>query len=100
MSVLALVASGRIIRLEVGRDLAGGWQQALFFGVEGFMAFGQEPADLSGGNGDPEFVELLEQQRLGDLIMVVLVQEKRSHGRPEVSAKMLRTGSGQQGTIR
>jgi hypothetical protein len=90
MPVLALVPSGSIIRLEVGRDLARGRQQTVFFGVERFVAFGQHPADLAGGNRDPQFAELLEQQRFGDLIVVILVQDKGSQRGTEVTAEVIR----------
>ena len=57
----------------------------IFFQVETILFFDQTLVQMPCGNIDADFVQLLEQQRLGDMAMVVLVQDKPDQGRTEVA---------------
>ena len=74
MAVAALVASRGVVGVEVLRDLAGRRQQAVLFLVKGFVTVGQHPVDLTRGNIHAQLAQFLVEQRLGDMIVEVLVE--------------------------
>ena len=43
--------------------------------MEGVVPFGQQAVELAGGNLDPPVVQLGQQQRLGHMGVVVLMQQ-------------------------
>ena len=53
--------------------------------VEGLVVRGEEVAELACGDIDVPLVELAEEQRLGDALVVVLVHDEALQGRSEVS---------------
>lgn len=71
--------------------LVAGAQQGAFLGVKGLTRLGDEPMELPGGDLDAVFAELLEQQRLGEVGMVVLIEDVGAQCRVEVTTtKLLR----------
>ena len=84
LSGLSAMSCRRMIGLQVRRHLTGGRQQAVFLLMKHVMAFGQQPADLAGGNVDAEFEQLLVQQRLSDVVVKMLIQ----HVLPQRGAEM------------
>jgi hypothetical protein len=89
---LALMPGAGVVRLKVLGDLARRWQQGILFPVERLMPLRQDPADLPAGNGDAQVRQLLSNQRLRNLIVVILVQHERAQRGPTVTLQMLGAG--------
>ena len=97
---LAAVAGGGVVGLQIVRDLAGGRQQTVFLLVERFVPFGQQAIDLPGRDVDPQFQQLLVQQRLRDVVVKMLVQHVLPERRTEMRRDVLRQGSGDDRAVR
>ena len=66
--------------------------------VKAVLVFGQEVIDLARGDVDAEFVQLFQQQRLGDVAVVILVEDVADQVGAEVAAGQDVGGQrGQQG---
>ena len=85
VAVLALVASAGVVDVDIGAGGEACTQEQVFFVVEGLVVCGEEVAELACGDIDVPLVELAEQQRLGDALVVVLVHDEALQGRTEVS---------------
>ena len=68
------VLGGSVVGLQVRRDLAGCRQQAVFLLVKRLVPFGQQAINLTGRDVDSQFPQFLVQQRLGDVVVKVLVE--------------------------
>ena len=49
------------------------------------LRFRQDPAELAGGDVDAQLVQLFPKQRLGDVLVVILVDDEGDQVRPEVA---------------
>ena len=86
VAVVSLVPRPGIIHLHVGRDRQGRRQQLGLLLVEGLGLLGEDAAELAGGDVDAQLVQLLQEQRLGHVLVVILVQDEADQVRPEVAA--------------
>jgi len=75
---LPLVPRPRIVHADVRRRLQAGGQQLLLLLVEGVPALGQEVVELADRDVQSQLPQLLQQQRLGDPLVVVLMQDVAS----------------------
>src|SRR5947209_14583235 len=66
--------------------------------MKSLVAFGEEAAELASGDVDPQFVQLFEQQRLGDVAVVMLVEQVGDEGGAEMLPRQ--DGGGQGGEQR
>ena len=80
----APVLGGGVVGLQVRRDLAGGRQQAVFLLVKRLVPFGQQAIDLAGRDVHSQFQQLLVQQRLGDVVVKMLVERILPERRTEM----------------
>src|SRR5205807_9758366 len=63
-----------------------GRQQLLLLLVEGLVALGEDAVELAGGQVQAPLAQLLQQQRLGDVVVVVLVQDEGDQVRAVMTA--------------
>ena len=75
-AVAAPVAGAGVIDLDVRRPGPPRRQQPLLLPVEGRRDFRQQAAELAGGQVEAPLAQLLQQERLGDVVVVVLVQDE------------------------
>ena len=53
--------------------------------MKGVFAFGQDPAELAGGDVDAQLVQLFPEQRLCDVLVVILMDDERDQRRSKVA---------------
>ena len=53
--------------------------------MKGVFSFGQDPAELAGGDVDAQLVQLFPKQRLCDVLVVILMDDERDQRRSEVA---------------
>jgi len=75
ITVLPLMPSPRVVGLKVLRHLSRRGQQSILLLVERLVAFCQDRVDLSHRDVDPQFQQLLVDQGLGDMILMVLIED-------------------------
>ena len=80
------LASPGVVHLDVGRDRQGRRQQFGLLLVEGVLPLGQDAAEFAGGDVDAQLVQLFPEQRLGDVLVVVLVEDEADQVGSEVAA--------------
>jgi hypothetical protein len=81
------VSGSRVIDLDVGRDLRTRGQEFGLLLMKGVLAFGQDPAQLAGGDVDAPPVQLFPKQRPCDVLVAVLMNDERDQCRPEVAVR-------------
>jgi hypothetical protein len=86
VAVSSLVPRPRVVDLDVSRDLQTRRQQLVLLPVERLLLLSQDPAELAGGDRDAQLEQLLQEQRLGDVLVVILVEDETDQVRPEVAA--------------
>ena len=86
VAVASLVPRPRVVDLDVSRDLQARRQQLVLLLVEGVLLLGQDAAELAGGDVDAQLEQLLQEQRLGDVLVVILVEDETDQVGPEVAA--------------
>ena len=84
-AVVSLVSGSRVIDLNVGRDRQPGGQEFGLLLVKGVLPFGQDSAELTGGDVDAQLVQLFPKQRLRDMLMMILMDDERDQRRSEVT---------------
>ena len=94
------VLGGRVVGLQVRRDLAGGRQQAVFLLVERLVPFRQQAIDLPGRDVHSQLQQLLVQERLRDVVVEMLVQHILPERRTEMRVDILRQGGGEDRPVR
>ena len=80
------MAGARIVRLNVARRCQSGCLERGLFLMEGVVPFRKQVVELTGRNLDPPVVELRQQQRLGHMGMIILVQHVAHQLGPVVAA--------------
>jgi hypothetical protein len=75
-----------VVHLDVGRDRQGRRQEFGLLLVEGVLPLGEDAAELAGGDVDAQLAQLLQEQRLGHVLMVVLVEDETDQVGSEVAA--------------
>ena len=53
--------------------------------MKGVLPFGQDPAELAGGDVDAQLVQLFPKQRLCDVLVVILMDDERDQRRSKVA---------------
>ena len=54
--------------------------------MERLLLLGQDAAELAGGDVDAQLEQLFQEQRLGDVLVVILVEDEADQVGPEVAA--------------
>ncbi|MGI6419467.1 MAG: hypothetical protein ACOX1P_27830 [Thermoguttaceae bacterium] len=93
VGVLAAVPRPGIVGLEVVADPSRRGQEAILLLMKRLVSFRQQPVDLARRNIDPKVQQLLADQRLGDQVLVVLIEDVA----PQRRAKMPLDIRGQRG---
>ena len=87
MFTLRLKASAiRVVHLDVGRDRQGRRQEFGLLLVKGVLPLDEDAVEFAGGDVDAQLVQLFQEQRLGDVLMVVLVEDETDQVGSEVAA--------------
>jgi hypothetical protein len=68
------VSGARVVCLEITGDLQPRFQHLGLLLVKALLVLRQQVAQLASRDLDPEFVQWLQQQRLGHVLMMMLVQ--------------------------
>ena len=74
-----------VVHLHVGRDRQPSGQEFGLLLVKGVLRFGQDPAELAGGDVDAQLVQLFPKQRLCDVLVVILMDDERDQRRSKVA---------------
>ena len=74
------------VDLDVGRDRQGRRQEFGLLLVIAVLPLGEDAAEFAGGDIDAQLVQLLQEQRLGDVLVVVLVEDETDQVRSVVAA--------------
>jgi hypothetical protein len=75
-----------VVHLDVGRDRQGCRQELVLLAVEGVLPLGEKAIELAGGDVDTRLAQLLQEQRLGHVLTVVLVEDEVGQVRSAVAA--------------
>ena len=75
ITILAVVAAAGIIDMEIAAAVDPCSEQFILFRMEWLLVFSEDVTDLSTGDSDSPFCQLLQDQRLRDALMVVLVED-------------------------
>ena len=86
VTVLSIVSAAGIIHLDIIAMVDPRAQQRILFCMKAIVFFGEDATDLSTGDSDPPFDQLLQNQRLGDPLMVILIEDVAVESDAEVSA--------------
>ncbi len=86
ITVLAIVATAGIIDMEIMAVVDPGTEQCILFRVKRLFVFNENVTDVSTGDSDSPFGQLLQDQRLSDSLMVMLVEDIAPEGGAEVLA--------------
>jgi hypothetical protein len=73
---LSLMASPRVICVNIAGQWQSITQQIAFFLVKHVKVFGQHLAELTTEDINTEIMQLFQQQTLSDMLMMVLIQDK------------------------
>jgi len=92
--VLAGVARAGISDANVGRYFQGGRQQFRLFLMKAVVVLRQQAAQFAGGDGDAQFAQLFAEQRLGNVAVVLLIEEVADAGGAEVATRQDVGGQG------
>ncbi len=74
--IVPLVPRPGVVHLDVVRDRQGRRQEFGLLLVEGLVPLGEDAVELAGGDVDAQLVQLFQEQRLGDVLVVVLVEDE------------------------
>ena len=85
-TIVPLVPRPGVVHLNVGRDRQGRRQEFGLLLVKGVLSLGQDAAEFAGRDVDAQLVQLFQQQRLGHVLVVVLVEDETDQVRSEVAA--------------
>ena len=83
---MPLVPRPGVVHLDVGRDRQGRRQEFGLLLVKGVLPLGEDAAEFAGGDVDAQLVQLFQEQRLGDVLVVVLVEDEADQVGSEVAA--------------
>ncbi len=75
-----------VVHLNIVRDCQGRRREFGLLLVEGVLPLGEDEAELAGGDVDTQLAQLLQEQRLGHVLVVVLVEEETDQVGSEVVA--------------
>ena len=75
IAVFAVVAAAGVIDMEIAAVVNPCTEQCIFFCMEVLPVLDEDVADLSTGDIDSPFDQLLQDQRLRDTLMVMLVED-------------------------
>jgi len=89
VTIFALMPGPRVIHIDIARNLEAGFKNPVLFPVETVFPFDQEITELTGGNIDADFSQLLKQQRLRDMTLTVLVEDKPDQLRAEMPVRQI-----------
>ena len=85
ITILALMACPSVVGADVRRNRQGCRQQLGLLLVKMLFVFGQDAVELARRNIDAVFPQLLQQQRLRDHRLVILVQDVGDQARTKVT---------------
>ena len=91
---MPLVPGPGVVHLDVGRDRQGRRQEFGLLLVKGVLPLGQDAAELAGGDVDAQLVQLFPEQRLGDVLVVILVEDETDQVGPKWLPGRTSAGSG------
>ena len=86
IAVLAVMTGPGVVGADVRRRGQPRRQHLVLLLVKGSLVFGQDAVELARRDVDAVLPQLLQQQRLGDLGLMILVQDVGDQVRPEVPA--------------
>ena len=86
IAVLALVSRPGVVHVHVARHFQPSAQDLVLLGVKTIVPFGDDAVDLSCRDVDPQLPQLLQNQRLGHVCVMVLIEDKADQGEVEVAA--------------
>ena len=75
-----------VVDLDVGRDRQRRRQKFGLLLVEAGLPLGEDAAELAGGDVEAQLPQLFQKQRLGDVLVVMLVEDETDQIRPEMAA--------------
>ena len=85
-AIVPLVPRPGVVHLDVVRDRQGRRQEFGLLLVEGRVLLGEDAVEFAGGDVDAQLVQLFQEQRLGDVLVVVLVEDVTDQVRSVVAA--------------
>ncbi len=86
VAVLSIVSAAGVIDMDRVAVVDACGQQLILFCMKAIFFFGEDATDLSTGDIDPPFGQLLADQGLGDALMVILVEDIALEDDAEVTA--------------
>jgi len=86
-ALLASVAGHRVVGVDVRGGCQASREQLFLLLVEGVLALGQDAVELPAGDVDAQLAHLFQQQRLGDVLVVVLVEDEAEQIGAEMAAR-------------
>ena len=90
IAILTPMARPGIVCSHVARRLQPGSQDLDLFSLKPLMPFGQKPVQLTTGNVYPGISEMFQQQRLGDMLLVMQLESGDSQVRVKMPHNPLR----------
>ena len=73
---MPLVPRPGVVHLDVGRDRQGRRQEFGLLLVKDILPLGEDAIEFASGDVDAQLEQLLQEQRLGHVLMVVLVEDE------------------------
>ena len=89
VAISSIMTTSGIIDMNIPTIIDSGAEQFIFFQVKSGLVLNEDITDLSTGNVDPPFAQLLQDQRLGNTLMIVLINDIALEGDTKVATFQL-----------
>lgn len=76
VAIFAFVSGASVVHIDIGRDLKTGGKDFIFFLVKTVLAFNQQIVQIPRRYINSHLMQLFQQERLGDMAVVILIKAK------------------------